>query len=105
MSKANAEIVADYQEILKKNGISDTIKEIIVKAPDFVNENFGSSVEYITIYFENPNTPVLELFVKKLFEDASRAADLVEMDVFNKESGIYNYLSKDMRAFYKKKTG
>ena len=55
----------DYQEILKKNGITHEISEVLITCPDLKGEHMGSLIELVETKFEN-GSPSQHFFVKKL---------------------------------------
>ena len=102
-ASASVEELEEYGQILSQNGIQDPIRDIVITTPNLEGAGFASAYQYITIQFQDSQLTDLELFAKKKLGGDSKSWD--EMKIFEKESGVYNVLLKDIQEFWFKQTG
>lgn len=74
-----------FAGILKSNGITDEIKQVVVKDAGLQGEGFASQTKCITVTFENPWKKPLNLFAKVVTTSKSHTAFLEELKAFEKE--------------------
>lgn len=86
-SKGFSELVKQYQEILKLNGISDSIATVDIKGSGAKDRNLGCKTEYVTVRFLNPDLQPLYLFTKL---KTTKSQSLEDIQAFQKEATFYN---------------
>lgn len=83
------DLILKYKEIVKSNGIHETVAEVLIKDSDLVGENFGSKTQVVTIKFENSNVKPLNLFVKTFINSGSHTKLFQGMKAFEKEARFF----------------
>ncbi|ODN02404.1 putative oxidoreductase dhs-27 [Orchesella cincta] len=87
--ESSNEVTQKYKDILKSNGVTDEVSEVIVKDSGLQGEGFASVSKYVTIKFQNPSVKPLNLFVKAHTASAAHREFLTEAKLFEKESTFF----------------
>ncbi|CAL8070781.1 unnamed protein product [Orchesella dallaii] len=83
------EVTLKFKEIVKANGITDEVSEVIVKSAGLQGEGFASETKYVTINFQNPSIKPLYLFVKAHTSNSSHTEMLTGAKIFEKETNFF----------------
>lgn len=76
------------REILVANGVTDSVKEIVVEESGLTGKHFGSVTQLVTIVFEDSSREPLNLFVKLKYKSPEQNAMLEKAKLFQKESSF-----------------
>lgn len=95
------ETVEEFKEMMKRNGIHDTVSEVIVKDSGLRGENMTSKTNCVTIIFENPDKKPLELFMKTAFENNAMTDAFAGAKLFEKEARFFMEYLPEAREFCK----
>ncbi|ODM93651.1 hypothetical protein Ocin01_13029, partial [Orchesella cincta] len=87
--ETDAEITSKYKEIIRANGITEEISEVIVADAGLRGEGFASQSKIATVKFQNPDIKPLNLFVKTHTTNSSHSEMIDEVKAFEKESRFY----------------
>lgn len=90
------------KEILKTNNILDSVSEVIIKESELKGESLGSVVSFVTVKFENELLAPLHLFVKRLPEDPTQLAMIIESKQFKKEAQFFTDYFPEIEKICKK---
>ncbi|CAL8123619.1 unnamed protein product [Orchesella dallaii] len=96
-------VVLKYNEILKSNGITDEVSEVIVGDSGLQGEGQSSQTQYVTVKFKNANVKPLNLFVKSHSDNASHSEFLEDTKLFEKEARFFVEYLPAAKAFCKSK--
>lgn len=83
---SSPDITLQIKEILKCNGITDPISEVIFQDSGLQGENFGGSTEYVIVKFEDPNISAIHLFTKRKTNNVEYNQMLDDWQAFQKEA-------------------
>jgi hypothetical protein len=95
-----------FCEILKKNGISDEVEEVLVHEPEHLKgEHLATASLYVEIKFKDSSIKPKHLFAKKFFDNPLQTAMVKEMKIMDKESSFYQEFLPYAREYCKKYPG
>lgn len=101
IAPTSAEVSTRFKEILKSNGVTDPVAEVIIKDSGLRGENLASVTNRVTVNFENASIKPLELFMKSTADSGFHAEMLKEGKMFEKESRFFMEYIPAAREFCK----
>lgn len=85
----SSDIYTKLKGIIKSNGISEPISEVIIEDSGLTRENLVSKTNRVTVKFENSNVKPLKLFVKTQTDNPLHTGMVKESKLFEKEARFF----------------
>jgi len=100
------ELKEKFIGILQKNGITDEVREVLIKEPpELQGEHMATATVYAQINFTDEKLKPKNLFVKRFSSNEMHAQMIKAMRIMEKESSFFNDFLPAANKFCKEQIG